>query len=31
MGGGRGNGRNFDMQDFADENGLDFDFAARFC
>lgn len=26
MGGGRGNGRDFDMQDFADENGLDFDF-----
>lgn len=25
MGGGRGNGRDFDMQDFADENGLDFD------
>ncbi len=26
MGGGRGNGRDFDMQDFADENGIDFDF-----
>lgn len=26
MGGGRGNGRDFDIQDFADENGLDFDF-----
>ena len=26
MGGGRGSGRDFDMQDFADENGLDFDF-----
>ncbi len=26
MGGGRGNGRDFDMQDFADNGGFDFDF-----
>ncbi len=26
MGGGRGNGKDFDMQDFADENGFNFDF-----
>jgi spore coat protein CotH len=26
MGGGRGNGKDFDMQNFADENGFNFDF-----